>query len=143
MTRLAIGADHAGFALKDELAAALRELGHDVEDLGTHDAQSVDYPDFAHAVAERVTRGDGTLGLLCCGTGVGMAMAANRHRGVRAVVCSESYSARMARKHNDANVLCLGARVVAPGLAREILDAFLGSAFEGGRHGKRVGKIEP
>ena len=140
---IALGADHAGYALKEHLAALLRERGHEVQDLGTGGEASVDYPDFGHAVAEAVAGDDGAVvGLLVCGTGVGMAMSANRHAGVRAVVCSDTFSARMARRHNDANVLCLGARVVGTGLAADLLDAFLGSDFEGGRHAPRVAKIE-
>ncbi len=139
---IVIAADHAGLPLKIELAVALAEMGWTVEDLGTHDLASVDYPDYAHDVAKAILAGRFKLGLLCCGTGVGMSLAANRHHGIRAVVCSESYSAAMARRHNDANVLCLGARVVGGGLGREILEAFLEQSFEGGRHQRRVDKIE-
>ena len=141
--RVAVGADHAGVDLKDALAASLRGRGFEVHDCGTSGHDSVDYPDFAHAVCEDVAAGRSELGLLVCGTGLGMSMAANRHRGVRAALCAEPYSARMTRMHNDANVLCLGARVVGVGLAEEILDVFLATAFEGGRHARRVGKIEP
>jgi ribose 5-phosphate isomerase B len=140
--RVAVGCDHAGLRLKADLLEALRERGVEVDDVGTHDAASCDYPDYGHAVARRVELGQSELGLLVCGTGVGMAMAANRHPGVRAVVCSDTFSARMAREHNHANVLCVGERVVGPGLAREILFAFLDARFEGGRHERRVGKIE-
>jgi ribose 5-phosphate isomerase B len=144
MTKItvALANDHAGLPLKAELLARLDELGCQVVDLGTHDPSSVDYPDYAHRAASALTEGRASLAVLLCGSGVGMSMAANRHPGVRAVVCSEPYSAAMSRRHNDANVLCLGARVVGPGLAREILDAFLGQSFEGGRHAGRVGKIE-
>ena len=137
-----VASDHAGLPLKRELVAALAEAGVRYEDLGTHDEASTDYPDYAHRVAEAISSGRHPLGLLVCGSGVGMSMAANRHSGIRAVVCSEPYSAAMARRHNDANVLCMGARVVGPGLAREILEAFLAQAFEGGRHQRRVEKIE-
>jgi ribose 5-phosphate isomerase B len=140
---IAVGADHAGVELKTLLLARLEERGHSVLDVGTNAKDSVDYPDFGHAVAAQVERGEAALGLLVCGTGVGMSMSANRHPGVRAVVCSDTFSARMSRLHNDANVLCLGARVVGPGLAEDILDAFLDAAFEGGRHERRVAKIEP
>src|SRR6185369_646288 len=109
---------------------------------GTNEPASVDYPDYAHDVAKAVRSGRHPVGLLICGSGVGVSIAANRHEGIRAVVCSEPYSAAMARRHNDANVLCLGARVVGGGLAREILESFLGQSFEGGRHEKRVAKIE-
>lgn len=140
--RVVVGADHAGLALKRDLVAALGEWGVTVEDLGTHDDKSVDYPDFAHVVATRVAKDRSELGLLVCGSGIGMSIAANRHSGARAVVCSEGYSAKMARAHNDANILCLGARVVGAGLARDILRAFLDGTFEGGRHAGRVAKIE-
>lgn len=141
--RIAIGSDHAGFSLKEEVERYLLEQGHEVDDLGTHDEQSTDYPDYAHPVAGAVAEGKAELGVLVCGTGIGMSMAANRHRGVRAAVCSEAYSAKMARLHNDANVLCVGARVVGGGLACDIVGAFLAAEFEGGRHHRRVGKIDP
>jgi ribose 5-phosphate isomerase B len=140
--RIVVGADHAGYELKTALVEALEKRGYEVRDVGTDSAESVDYPDFAHQVGEAVSSGDYPLGLLVCGSGVGMSMTANKHEGVRAVVCSEPYSAAMARCHNDANVLCLGARVVGRGLAESILDVFLHSEFEGGRHARRVGKIE-
>ena len=142
MGRIIVGSDHAGLPLKEPLVALLRERGYEVEDVGTTDASSVDYPDFGHRVARAVASGEHELGLLVCGSGIGMSITANRHPGVRAVVCSEPYSAAMARAHNDANVLCLGARVVGAGLAESILDAFLEGEFEGGRHARRVGKIE-
>jgi ribose 5-phosphate isomerase B len=142
MKRIVVGADHAGLALKRALVEVLKARGLDVDDVGTHDDSSCDYPDYAHEVARAVLEDRAHLGLLVCGTGVGMSMAANRHTGIFAVVCSEPYSAEMARKHNDANVLCLGGRVVGVGLAVEILDAFLRAEFEAGRHGKRVQKIE-
>jgi ribose 5-phosphate isomerase B len=136
-----VGADHAGLELKRALVERLRARGVAVEDVGTHEAVSCDYPDFAHAVAREIAAGS-ALGLLVCGSGVGMSIAANRHPGVRAVVCSEPYSAVMARRHNDANVLCLGARVVGVGLAEQILEAFADATFEGGRHAHRVAKID-
>ncbi len=139
---IVVAADHAGLSLKDEVVSALRERGHDIVDLGTHDAQSVDYPDYAHQASHLVHEGKHRFAVLMCGSGVGMSIAANKHPGIRAVVCSEPYSAAMARRHNDANVLCMGARVVGPGLALEILDAFLAQEFEGGRHSRRVGKLE-
>lgn len=141
MPRVLVGADHAGLSLKRALVARLEEGGHEVVDVGTHDDASCDYPDFAHAIARRVAAGEG-MGLLVCGSGVGMSMAANRHPGVRAVVCSEPYSAAMARRHNDANVLCLGARVVGAGLAEQIVDAFVAAEYEGGRHARRVAKLD-
>lgn len=140
--KIVAAADHAGYQLKDELVALLREQGHEVEDLGTHGAASVDYPDFSHRVAERVASGAAERGLLVCGTGVGMAIAANRHKEVRAVNPSDVFTAKMSRSHNDANVLCLGARVVGAGLAREIVLAWVAAAYESGRHAGRVAKIE-
>ena len=139
--KILMGSDHAGLALKRELTEHLRARGFDVEDLGTNDTAGVDYPDYAHLVAERVAEGSG-LGILVCGTGIGMSIAANRHRGVRAALCADTFSARMTRLHNDANVLCLGARTLGVGLALEVADAFLGTSFEGGRHARRVAKIE-
>jgi ribose 5-phosphate isomerase B len=138
---LIIGSDHAGLALKRELAGVATELGYEVRDVGTHTSDSCDYPDYAHQVASAVAAGEG-LGLLVCGTGLGMSMAANRHAGVRAAVCGDVFSASMTRQHNDANVLCIGARVVGGGLAGAILKAFLGAGFEGGRHARRVNKID-
>jgi ribose 5-phosphate isomerase B len=140
--QLAIASDHAGLELKESLKLALTRLAINFVDLGTHTAASTDYPDYAHAVASGVAEGRFRRGLLICGTGLGMSMAANRHRTVRAALCTDSYSARMARQHNDANVLCLGARVVGSGLAESILEAFLATEFEGGRHQARVAKIE-
>ena len=139
---LIVGSDHAGLELKRELSGVAAELDYEVVDIGTHNSDSTDYPDYAHQVASAVGRGEG-LGLLVCGTGLGMSMAANRHPGVRAAVCSDVFSASMTRQHNDANLLCIGARVVGAGLAAEILKAFLNASFEGGRHQRRVNKIEP
>jgi ribose 5-phosphate isomerase B len=139
---LAVASDHAGLALKESLKAVLTRLGVAFDDLGTHSEASTDYPDYAHAVASGVASGRYGRGLLVCGSGIGMSMAANRHRGVRAALCTEAYAARMSRMHNDANVLCLGARIVGPGLAEEILQTFLSTAFEGGRHLTRVNKID-
>ncbi len=137
------GSDHAGFDLKLALLEAMAAAGHEVEDLGTHGRESTDYPDYAHRVAQAVLAHPEAKGLLVCGTGQGMSMAANRHAGVRAALCHDTFSARMARAHNDANILCMGGRVVGVGLAREVLVAFLGGTFEGGRHERRVAKIEP
>jgi ribose 5-phosphate isomerase B len=138
---VATGSDHAGLGLKTELRKALEARGAAVEDLGSYDGDSVDYPDFASAVARKVGKGETTFGLLVCGTGIGMSIVANKHRGVRAAHCTTELEARMARAHNDANVLCLGERVVGPGLAAAILAAFLDTPFEGGRHARRVQKI--
>lgn len=139
---LGLASDHAGLELKRTLLAALEQRGLAVRDLGTHTGDSCDYPDFAHTMARAIAAGEVGQGILVCGTGVGMSIAANRHAAVRAVVCSEPLSARMARQHNDANVLCLGARVIGAGTALDIVDAFLGASFEGGRHAGRVAKID-
>jgi ribose 5-phosphate isomerase B len=139
--KIALGSDHAGFALKDHLRRHLEAQGHAVSDLGTHSTESTDYPDHAAAVGRAVASGEAARGLLVCGTGVGMAMAANKVRGVRAANCNNLFAAHLARAHNDANVLTLGAREVAPEHAAAILDAFLATAFEGGRHARRIQKI--
>ena len=138
---LGIAADHAGLELKAALSAELEKRGIIVRDFGTTTSASCDYPDFAHAVGRAIESGEIERAILICGTGVGMSIAANRHAAVRAVVCSEPLSARMARQHNDANVLCIGARIVGTGTAIDIVDAFLGAPFEGGRHATRVAKI--
>lgn len=140
---IAIGCDHGGFRLKATVLEVVGELGYQVEDVGTHSSESVDYPDFAHRVAELVSSGEVQCGILICGTGIGMSMAANKHHGIRAALCADTFSARMTRAHNDSNVLCLGERVIGPGLAGDIVRAFLQGSFEGGRHERRVGKIEP
>jgi ribose 5-phosphate isomerase B len=141
---LAIASDHGGLQLKQAVTQALNAWGIAFEDLGTHDVSSCDYPDYAHQLAEDVTSGRFSLGILICGTGVGMAMAANRHAGVRAAVVSDTYSARMAREHNDANVLCLGQRVVGEGLALDIVRTWLATAADSDpRHVRRVAKIDP
>ena len=134
-----IGADSAGFALKEELRAYMTEKGYEVVDCGTNSTASCHYPEFASKVCEAVQKNlDGAFGILVCGTGIGMSMCANKHRGIRAAVCGDTYSAKMTRAHNDANVLCLGARVIGLCLAIDILDSFLGSEYEGGRHAIRV-----
>jgi ribose 5-phosphate isomerase B len=138
---IGVGCDHAGLDLKRSLVAELERRGFSVRDFGTTTVDSCDYPDFAHALALAIVRGELARGLLVCGTGIGMSIAANRHAGVRAVVCSEPLSARMSRQHNDSNVLCLGARVIGTGTAIDVLDAFLGGTFEAGRHAARVAKI--
>jgi ribose 5-phosphate isomerase B len=141
--RIAIGADHAGFALKTRLARALQELGFQPVDLGTHSDESTDYPDYGHAVARAVAEGDCGLGVLVCGSGIGMSMTANRHSGVRAALAWEEELGELARRHNDANILVLPAKFVEEDAAVEILKRFLGSGFEGGRHERRVNKIDP
>ncbi|MCA9583297.1 MAG: ribose 5-phosphate isomerase B [Myxococcales bacterium] len=140
--RLLLASDHAGFELKKLVRAHLESSGYEVHDLGTESRESTDYPDYAHRLADKLLAGMAPFGILICGSGVGMGMAANRHRGVRAVVCSDTFSAHAARQHNNANVLCLGERVVGPGLALDIVDAFLTAEFEGGRHERRVDKID-
>ncbi len=140
--RIPIGADHAGFELKERLKDELRTLGYEVEDVGTDSTASVDYPDYAHRVAGRVERGEAARGVLLCGTGLGMSYAANRHRGVRAAVAWSPEIARLAREHNDANVLVLPARCLEPAEGLEILRTWLTTPFLGGRHERRVAKID-
>jgi ribose 5-phosphate isomerase B len=137
-----MASDHAGFELKELLAERARGSGHEVVDLGPASEDPVDYPDFAHNLARRIAEGQAEFGVLICGTGIGMAMAANRHPGVRAAVCHDAFTAELARRHNNANVLCLGGRTTGPGVAIQMLDIFLATPFDGGRHGRRVGKIE-
>jgi ribose 5-phosphate isomerase B len=137
-----VGADHAGYGLKEALARRLRDLGDEIVDLGTANGDdSVDYPDFGEKVARAVAGGGDGLGLLVCGTGIGVSIAANKIPGVRAARVTDTFSARMAREHNDANVLCLGERVTGPGVAEDIVRAFRDTPFEGGRHQRRVDKI--
>ncbi|MGQ9494755.1 MAG: ribose 5-phosphate isomerase B [Thermoanaerobaculaceae bacterium] len=138
-----LASDHAGYALKMELVQYLKERGIPFEDLGTHSPESVDYPDFAHRLAEQIRPGpEPVVGILVCATGIGMSIAANKHRGVRASLCHDAYTAEMARRHNDANVLCLGGRTTGPAVARQIVDIFLATPFDGGRHARRVAKLE-
>lgn len=139
--KIALGADHAGFPLKEHLGRFLGERGYEVEDLGTFSGDSVDYPDFAAAVGRAVAHGDAERGVLICGTGIGVAIAANKLDGVRAATCNDLFTARLARSHNDANVLTLGARVVGSGLAEEIVRTFLATAWDDGRHRRRLDKI--
>ena len=139
--KIAIGSDHDGYAAKEHLKRWLVERSHDVVDLGTEGGASVDYPDFASRVGRAVAAGEAPLGLLVCGSGIGMSIAANKITGVRAAHCTDCYQARVARQHNDANVLCLGARVSGFGVMEDTLASFLGHEFEGGRHAARVEKI--
>ncbi|QRK05312.1 ribose 5-phosphate isomerase B [Archangium violaceum] len=139
--KVIIASDHAGLELRRELVSALKELRAEVDDVGPATNASVDYPDFAKQVCRSVAAGDYTFGVLVCGTGIGMSITANKYRGIRAALCTSEFEARMTRAHNDANVLCLGQRVVGGGLARSILEAFLSTPFEGGRHQKRLDKI--
>ncbi len=142
MTKVSIGSDHAGLEAKARVAAWLEAHGYQVLDRGTHDAQSVDYPDYARNVAKDVAGGAADRGVLVCGTGIGMSIAANKVKGVRASLCHDRFTAEMARRHNDANVLCLGARVLVPEAMQEILAIWMSTDFEGGRHEGRVRKIE-
>ncbi len=139
--RIAIGSDHAGFLLKQDLAAFLVEGGHQVDDLGTTNDERVDYPDFGAAVGRSVASGANELGVCVCGTGIGISIAANKVDGVRAAVIHDVTSARLAKEHNDANVVCLGARLVGPEVAQESLHAFLATTWQAGRHAERVDKI--
>lgn len=139
--RIAIGADHGGYELKQQIAEFLTAQGHQVQDFGTHSLESVDYPDFASLVAHAVAAGEAGRGIVICGTGIGVSIAANKVRGIRAAVCTDCYMARMAREHNDAQILCLGGRVLGTGSALDIVQVFLSSEFLGGRHARRVGKI--
>jgi ribose 5-phosphate isomerase B len=141
--RVAIASDHGGFNLKGQLVAALSELGHEVLDLGPATAAAVDYPDTARPLGAVVVERRADLGVLVCGSGIGMSIAVNKLKGVRAALCHTELEGRLARQHNDANVLCLGERIIGPTLARAILEAFLTAKFEGGRHATRVAKIEP
>lgn len=140
--KIAIGADHGGYQAKQEILEYLKAQGYKVEDFGTHSEESCDYPDVAQQVAKVVAGGECSLGILICGTGIGMSMAANKVSGTRAALCTDTYSARMTRAHNDSNVLCLGARVTGLGLMLDIVDSYLQSSFVGGRHTRRVEKIE-
>jgi ribose 5-phosphate isomerase B len=139
--KIAVGSDHAGLSLKEEVKKVLSEAGAQVEDLGTHSAEPVDYPDPALAVAEAVASGRAEMGVLVCGTGIGMSITANKVPGVRAALCHDAYTARLAREHNDANVLCLGGRVLGPGVAGDLVRVWLETRFAGGRHSRRVDKI--
>ena len=139
--RIAIGGDHAGYPLKQHLVQVLKERGHDVDDLGTDSEDPVDYPPYCAAVARAVVRGDADRGIVLGGSGQGEQISANKVHGARAALCNDLYTARMARQHNDANVLSIGARIVAPALAEEILQIFLDTGFDGGRHERRVREI--
>ena len=139
--QITIGSDHAGYALKLHVIEHLRSRGIDVIDVGTDSPASCDYPALAHAVCKNVQDGVTELGILVCGTGIGMSMAANKHRGIRAAACSDTFSARLTRMHNDANVLCFGERVVGMGLACDLVDNFIDAEFEGGKHQRRVDMI--
>ncbi len=139
--RVILGSDHAGLALRGEAAKVAKAAGFEVEDLGPFTGDSVDYPDFARRVAEAVAAGRARVGILVCGTGIGMSISANKVKGVRAAHCGTEFDARMARAHNDANVLCVGERVLGLGVGGAIVQAFLATPFEGGRHARRVQKM--
>jgi ribose 5-phosphate isomerase B len=139
--KVALASDHAGFALKALVTSTLTSMGHEVSDLGPQTPDRVDYPDYAFKVARAVVEGRAERAILICGSGIGMAIAANRHTGVRAANCTMEYQAEMCRRHNDANVLCLGERVVGPGLAESLVRVFMTSPFDGGRHADRVEKL--
>jgi ribose 5-phosphate isomerase B len=139
--KVAIASDHAGYGLKTALVPVLERLGFEVLDLGTTGIESVDYPDFANALAAAFRAGNARRGVLICGTGIGISIAANRHPELRAALCHDGLTARLARRHNDANVLCLGARVIGPETARDCVETFFTTEFEGGRHAARVAKL--
>lgn len=139
--KIAIAADHGGFELKDSMVEYIKSLGNEVLDLGTNSADSVDYPDYAKKVCEEIQKGNSDLGILICGTGIGMSLAANKFEGIRAACVSDVYSAKMSRNHNNANLLCIGARVIGDEVAKLIIKTFLENEFEAGRHQRRVDKI--
>ena len=140
--KIAIGSDHGGYALKMELIPVIEKLGFEVKDFGCPDEKSVDYPDVAFPVAEAVADGEYARGIVVCGTGIGVSICANKVRGIRCALCGDSYSAEMTRRHNDANVLAMGAGIIGPNLAKKITEVFLTTEFEGGRHARRVGLLD-
>ena len=139
--KIAIGSDHGGYDLKEQVKTWLQEMGHEVEDFGCHGKESCDYPDFGAAAARAVASGQCEKGVVICTTGIGISMTANKVKGIRCALCGDPWSAEMTRRHNDANMLAMGAGVVGPQLARQILEAFLTHDFEGGRHQRRVDKL--
>jgi ribose 5-phosphate isomerase B len=139
--RIAVGSDHRGFEVKQQLLELLPALGHEAIDEGTNSQESVDYPDYAARVSRLVVAGQVDRGILICGTGIGMSIAANRHRDIRAALCHEAYTARMSREHNNANVLCLGGRVLGPEIALDIVGTWVETEFAGGRHQRRLDKL--
>ncbi|AFM43474.1 ribose-5-phosphate isomerase [Desulfosporosinus acidiphilus SJ4] len=139
--RVVLGADHGGYELKEAIRAHLESQGYEVRDEGTHSNESVDYPLYGFAVGNAILKGEADLGIACCGTGQGISMAANKLPGIRSAVCTDTFSARMAREHNNANVLALGGRVIGIGLALDIVDIFLKTEFSGGRHARRINLI--
>lgn len=141
MDKIIIGCDHGGFELKQEVIAHLNKRGIEVTDVGTYSTESCNYPDYACALCARIQSGEFERGILICGTGIGISIAANKHDGIRAACCSDTFSARMTRMHNNANVLCFGGRVVGAGLACDMVDLFVDTEFEGGRHQSRIDLI--
>ncbi len=142
MKKIAIGCDHGGYSLKTEIVPYLEAKGYILTDVGSYSPAAVDYTDIAPKVAELVQSGECELGILLCGTGIGMSILANKYKGIRAAVCTEAFCAEMTRKHNDANIICMGGRVIAPEIAKELCDIFLTTEFEGGRHERRVNAIK-
>ncbi|MEF8793873.1 ribose 5-phosphate isomerase B [Thiohalorhabdus sp.] len=140
--RIVMASDHGATDLRREVLEHIREQGFEVTDLGTHEDASVDYPDYATLAVEKMRAGEADRAVLMCGTGLGISMSANRYKGIRAALCQNEFEARMSRQHNDANVLVMGGRVVGPGLAKSLFDAWMSAEFEGGRHQQRVDKIE-
>ena len=140
--KIAIGNDHAGVEFKNKLMEELRSKGYEIMNVGTDTLDSVDYPDIAKKVSEKVLNGEAKFGILICGTGIGISIAANKIKGIRAALCHNEYTAKLARLHNDANIIALGARVLGEDLGLACVEAFVNTEFEGGRHAKRVGKIE-
>lgn len=139
--RIALGSDHGGFLLKNEIKRHLEQKGIDFEDLGCFSTESVDYPDIGQAVGEAIVKGEFDRGIICCGTGIGISISANKVPGIRAALCGDCFSAKASREHNDANVLAMGERVIGVELAKMIVDIWLSTEFQGGRHGRRVDKI--
>ena len=142
MRKILLGADHGGFELKEHIKSHLTNCGFEVVDVGTNSTDSCDYPIFANKLCRGIQNGEAELGILVCGTGIGMSIAANKHKGIRAAACSDTFSARLTRLHNNSNVLCLGARVLGAGLALDLVDAFVGAEFEGERHTRRLSLID-
>ena len=140
--KVAIGADHGGFELKELVVALLEEEGQEVLDKGCFSSDSVDYPEYAEKVCSSILDGEAERGILICGTGIGMSLAANRHQGIRAALCHEIFTAEMSRRHNDSNILCMGGRVIGPALAFEMVKTWLATPFDGGRHSRRISMFD-
>ena len=140
--KIVVGCDHAAYELKIKVVEYLKERGFDVTDVGTNSTESCDYPIFADALCKKIQLGECELGILVCGTGIGMSIAANKHKGIRAACCSDTYSAKLTREHNDANVLCFGARVVGEGLGLDLVDIFVDTEYAGGKHARRVAMLD-